>query len=256
MTKPHTGKRTIQSDKRLFGIIEFLQKRDGAGVTEIADALELAKSTVHGHLTTMEQSGYVVKRDGEYRLGLRFLDHGSYAKQSKDILKFARPKVQELAEETGERAWCVVEENGYGIYLEGVKGANAVQTYAHPGMRTHLHHLASGKAILAKMPDERVEDIIPSNGMPRRTDDTITDPDKLFEELENIRSQGYACNTQESIDGVNAVGAPIYDESNGVHGALSVSGPAHRINDRYMHETLSELILGVTNEIEINMKYQ
>ena len=256
MTKTNTGKRTIQSDKRLFGIIELLQERDGAGVTEIADALELAKSTVHGHLTTMEQSGYVVKRDNEYHIGLRFLDHGSYAKQSMALLKFARPKVKELAEETGERAWCVVEENGYGIYLEGVKGANAVQTYAHPGMRTHLHHLASGKAILSKMPNERVKEIIASNGMPRRTINTVTDIDELFDELEEIRSQGYACNTQESIDGVNAVGAPIYEESNGVHGALSVSGPAHRINEKYIHETLSELILGVTNEIEINMKYR
>jgi DNA-binding IclR family transcriptional regulator len=256
MTKPHTEKRTIQSDKRLFSIIELLQERDGAGVTEIADALELAKSTVHGHLTTMEQSGYVIKHDGEYYIGLRFLDHGSYAKQSKDLLKFARPKVKELAEKTGERAWCVVEENGYGIYLEGVKGANAVQTYAHPGMRTHLHHLASGKAILSKMPDERVKEIISSNGIPRRTNKTIIDADELFNELEDIRNQGYACNIQESIDGVNAVGAPIYEESSGVSGALSVSGPAHRINEKYIHETLSQLILGVTNEIEINIKYR
>lgn len=247
--------RRVKSDETLFDIIETLRQHDGAGVTTIANELDMAKSNVHAHLASLQERGYVVNEEGKYRIGLEFLSHGIYARTSRDLYPSADKKVQELAQETDERAWCQVEENCMCYYLCGAEGKHPVHPPVRVGESVHLHTIAAGKAILAHLPKERVREIIERHGLPEKTENTITDETELFEELAEVRECGYAFNREESLLGLHAVGAPIVDPEGGVKGALSISGPANRLKADKLDSELPELLLGATNELEINITY-
>lgn len=248
-------RRRVRSDETMFDIIEVLRERDGTGVTILAEELEMSKSGVHAHLTSLCDRGYVVNEGANYRLGLQFLSHGIYTRSSHDLYPRANKKVKELAQETDERAWCQVEENGMCYYLCGAEGKHPVHPPVRVGEGVHPHTIAGGKAILAFLPEDRVRAIIDRHGLPRRTKNTITDEGELFDELDEIRERGYALNMEESLDGLNAVGAPIQDAEGHVQGSLSVSGPANRLKDDRLRSELPELLLGATNELEINIFY-
>ncbi|WIV66999.1 IclR family transcriptional regulator [Natrialbaceae archaeon AArc-T1-2] len=249
------GTRTINAVETAFDIVEHLKEVDGAGVTELATELDLAKSTVHNHLATLYSKGYVVRDGDTYRVALRFLDLGNYAREEDPLYQVGQEKVDELAAETGEKVWILAEEHGRAVHLYDASGKRSVRTYARTGQLNYLHQLAAGKAILAYLPDERVMEIIDRYGLPARTDDTITDPDELRADLERIRERGFAQNREESIPGLHAVGVPITDEDGVAIGSLSLSAPAKRLRGERFDEKIPNLLLGVANEIEINMAY-
>jgi DNA-binding IclR family transcriptional regulator len=227
----------------------------GAGVTELSVHLGLAKSTVHNHVKTLEERQYLVESDGEYHLSLRFLDLGIYAKERLPIVSCINDPLNHLAESTGEATWVVVEHNGYAVNIDGVKGEHGIETLERIGMRTHLHYHAAGKAILAFLQDERVEEIIDCHGLPKATENTITERDKLLDELETIRRQEFALNDGEAIEGLRSIAAPIIVRGD-VLGAILVAGPARRIRSDTFLKTLPEKVMGAANTIELCIEYQ
>lgn len=246
--------RSIGSDEHLFDLIESLRDQQVAGVTDLAEETGLAKSTVHGHLTALRDRGYVVRTDRGYRLGLEFLNHGKQVQYSYQVFPLAEDKTAQLAAETGEIAWCIVEENGMGYYLTGAEGEHSVKTLAQIGDRDALHPLAGGKAILAHLPTSRVHEIIERHGLTKRTDNTTTDAEALIDELEVVRERGYALNDGESLPGLYAIGAPILDQNGVAEGALSIAGPKNRLDNDETRDDLIDLLLGATNELEINLQ--
>src|SRR6056297_1283366 len=174
--------RKLQTTATSLEIIEALQERDGGRVTELADALELAPSTVHSHLTTLLANGYVVKEGDEYHLSLRFLEHGEYVRNRKNAYRTAKSYTKQLAEETDCRVVFTIEENGRGVYMYTSSGKHAVWTYSTIGKRFYLHQTAAGKAILSRLPRERGVDIVEEWGLPAATENTTTDRDELLEE--------------------------------------------------------------------------
>lgn len=246
--------RKVQSDLKLIGILNSLKNSEGKTITELADEFDLAKSTVHAHVHTLADEGYLVQSDGKFLLSLRMLDFGGSV-QERYLDELIRQKVDMLAFETQERAQFVVEEQGVGVHLYCSYGKNAVQTNVWIGRHFPLHISAAGKAILAHLPEERRESIL-RNDLVAFTDHTITDPDELRDELAEIRENNYAINQQESTRGLRAVGVPIEHESEGVIGAISISGPIHRIKGDVLHEEMPGYLLGVTNEIELKLAFQ
>lgn len=248
---------TIGSVETTLDVIDALRERNGAGVSELASLLDVSKSTIHRHLTTLYNRGYVTRSGDTYMVGLEFLNQGIHSRNKYKIYDIAYTKVVELAEETGERTWCIVEENGIGYYLCGASGKHPVHPPVRTGQWSHLHQTSGGKAILAQQSPERIDEIVERYGLPAKTEHTITDPDVLSRELETVRESGIAFNKQESLPGLHAVGAPILDQKTGmVLGAISISGPANRLKPSVMEGELAELILGTTNEIEINITYR
>ncbi|RQG94166.1 IclR family transcriptional regulator [Natrarchaeobius chitinivorans] len=247
--------RPVKTVQTAFEIVLTLRDLTEATVTELASELDLAKSTVHRHLMTLTEQGWVVRDGAQYRVGLRFLDVGIATRNANPIYRYTCDRVADLAEKTGEKAWCIVEQNGRGVHLYGESGTSPVQTYARPGQLTYLHQHAAGKSILANRPREEVERIIEVHGLPEITDQTITDPDELFEELEKTRRRGVAFNEEESVVGLNAVGAAITDQSGYALGAISISAPVARLQPEEMESDIAELLIETVNEIEINMEY-
>ncbi|MFC5973510.1 IclR family transcriptional regulator [Halomarina salina] len=244
--------KTIASVNKALDIMEGLWKLDGAGVTELAEYLDFSKSTVHIHLTTLEEKGYVVSTDRQYELGLRFLNYGEYVKRAQPLYAAAKPAVENLANETGELVFCWVEEQGLATALCAKAGDRAVQTTIRVGTHTYMHGAAAGKAILAYLPDERVDEILDQWGMPRLTDRTITSRERLKEQLETNRQQGVFFSQHEYRRGVASIGVPIRGEEC-VHGSISVYGPSMRLTKDHAKTELSNQLLSSANQIEVDL---
>lgn len=245
----------VQSVSTLFSILELLKENDGMGTTGLAKEMDMSKGAVHRYLQTLVNEGYAVNKGGTYEMGLRFLDFGAYVQTEYPFNQFIRPKVRQLAEQTGERAQYIVEEHGRGIYLHRDQGENAVQTNARVGKVVYLHTTAAGKAILCQLSRSRVDEIIDEHGLVEQTSRTITDRDALHEELADIREQGYALNKEEHAPGLHAIGVPITNQDGNIFGGLSVSGPTNRIRDQIRDESIQRKLLGIQNEIELNLNY-
>lgn len=253
--------RTLKTVDVAAQVINAVRENGGLGVTALADRLDISKSTAHIHLTTLEENGFLVQRDDQYEIGFKFLVFGEYARNRSPLYRYGKPEVDKLAEETSQYTHIVVEENGYGVNLYQVRGDTSISDeYQSEKLqhRDHLHYTASGKAILAHLPRARVEEIIDHHGLPARTENTITSPEALFDELAEIRECGYALNDGEEVEGFRAIGAPIRNPDGAVLGSLSVSGPASLVQDDQSEEPLSERVIRAANvvEVSINMNNQ
>lgn len=244
----------IQAIETSVRVLEALKGLDGAGPSKVANQLGMATSTVHDHLRTLERIGYVTFDGDAYEIGPRFLDLGGYARSQMKVFRIAEPEVQNLAVEIGQHANLMIEDGGMGVFLYIAKGQNAVYLDTYEGMRVHLQTTALGKAILAHLSVERVNEILDQHGFRRVTENTVTDREALFKELEAIRERRYAIDDEERVAGMRCVGAPIRGED-GVLGAVSVSGPTSRMRgERFEHE-IPESVLSVANIIEVNVSY-
>jgi DNA-binding IclR family transcriptional regulator len=253
MTNKQT--RTVQSLKTSLKIIEVLEELDGARVTTLAERVDLAPSTVHGHLATLKQADFVKKNGDEYQLGWEFLRIGNRLLQ-KEVYQIAEQKVEQLVDETQGRAHFSVEEHGHGVYLITETGNQAVRTFSRPGKQFPLHATAAGKAILSHLPTVQVEEILETQGLPRQNENTITNEDELFEELTETRERGFSINDEEHLEGVRAVGSPVVRKNGQVVGSISVSGPAKRMSGTRFEEEIPDLLRGIANEMELALEYQ
>ncbi|ELY55393.1 transcriptional regulator [Natronococcus amylolyticus DSM 10524] len=238
---------------RAFEILEYIREEGGASVSELTDALDVPKSTVHDYVTTLTRLGYLTNDGGKYDLSLAFLTHGTYAKNDVAYADRVEPALEELADETGEIVWYIVEEGGRGVYAGRGIGRDALQPYASIGTRSALHTIAGGKAILTALPDDRVDEIVAEHGLERHTERTITTREELEEARERIAERGYALNDGENIDGWRAVASPVVLE-NGLYGAIAVAGPRNRLRGEYFEETLPELAAGTANEVQLRLR--
>jgi len=244
----------VQSDETLFAIVEQLRETGGAGVTELATALGLAKSTVYDHLASMRAHGFVVKQGNTYRLGLEFFSHGQDVRSRFDVYGPARAVVDELEGRTDEMVWLFVHENGRVMALYGHAGDTDIDRNALIGSWAYMHCNSSGKAILAHLPEAEVDAVVDRHGLVPRTENTITDRAELDAELDRIRDRGYALNLGEDLAGIHAVAVPLLFDGE-VRGALSIAGPAHRVTRERCESELLDLLVAARNEIELTLAY-
>lgn len=249
------SKYPVQAAGTTFQIIETLHELNGAGVAELADHLDMPKSTVHDHLQTLTEAEYLINDNGTYHIAARFLELGGFARSQMKLYQVATPEIKKLAEETGEHANLMIEEHGVGIYLNKFKGSDAVTIDTHIGKRIHLHKTALGKAILAYMDESEVDAIIDRHGLPAETDQTITDEEELKTELAEIRDRGYAIDDEERVLGLRCIAAPVCDKDENPLGSVSVSVPTNRFNDEMFMEKIPNSVLSTANVIEVNMIY-
>jgi len=245
--------RTLQTVERSIDILEALRAADGARVSELAERFDLAPSTVHAHLATLEADGLVITEGDTYQLSLRFLELGKYTQKRTEARELAADYTDTLVEETGYRAIFMVEEAGQGIFLHMSAGEHPPWTHTAPGQRSPLHCLAAGKAILAEYPDPVVRDILDSQDMEAQTDNTITEVDAFMAELAQVREDGYAFNDCENVEGIRAIGVPAHGPGGTVVGSFSISGPQHSMTEEMFREQLPRELMGIVDEYELEL---
>lgn len=218
-------------------------------MTQIAEQVGLYKSTVHRLLATLEGKRFV-ERDpntGIYRPGIRLLQMAYLTLEHNDLHKLAAPFLLNLWEQQHETVDLAVLDNTDVVYLDVLESPQRVKLAAAIGQRLPAHATASGKAILAFMPEKAVQRIL-KDGMSQFTQHTLCSPEALFENLRHIREQGFALSLEEYEEGINAVAAPILDPNNQPIAAVAVAGPAYRFNREQMIK-IAPLVLATARDI-------
>lgn len=243
-----------QTVDRAFQIIDELAETGGLRGSAVAERLDMPVSTVHDYLQALTATGYVTKTDNIYRTSTRFLEVGQQHRHRLDVFRAAQDELDVVADETDEHVTLMIEENGLGVLIAIREGADAVSLFAYPGARMPLHATAPGKAILAYMPSDRVEDILDEHGLVAVTNRTITDRDVLFDQLETVRAQGYAIDDGERIAGMVCIAAPVLDKEDTIKAAICVCGPRSRIDDQ-RQETIAEVVRRSANVVQVSLDY-
>jgi IclR family acetate operon transcriptional repressor len=250
-----SGEIPLSSLDTCFRIVETLHESSPLTPSEVAEKHDIAPSTAHRHLTVLTHFRYVREQDGKYSPGYRFLEVGNRAREQTDMYRIGKPRVEALAEETGEIANLIIEEDGLGVRLCVRGDEQGIPTDTLVGQHVFLHTNSGGKAMLANLPESRRESIIDQHQLPERTGQTITDAEQLRSELKEINDKGVAFNDEERIEGLRAAGVPIMGPNDDVVAALSVAGPSKRLKDEWLQEELPALLSEAANEIELEIKY-
>jgi DNA-binding IclR family transcriptional regulator len=244
----------VKSVGTAFDIVELLVEHGTADLATIAEDLDLPKSTVHDHLTTLKQKGYVGKTNREYKANLRFLKLGGQIRDNLDVFEISEAELQKVANDTGEHTSLMVEENEYGIYVYTAPGEHLQQIVVPIGTHSPLYASAPGKAILAHFSSERRDHIIDKYPLKPITDNTITETDRLYDELREIRDRGYALDNQEGMRGLQGIAKPLISRDDGeVLGAISVYGPSGRANMEFLKGEALKALERAANVIEHEM---
>lgn len=246
--------RSLKVVSTTFEVVEELVRTDAVGVTELADELEIPKTTAHSYLKSLEHCGLAENDEGRYSASLKLLEYAGRLRNDIDLYAASRAKVDELARETGEAVNVGVRKAEEHVTVYVAEGENAIWDKPALGNRAHLNQTAIGKAILSQLPEAEVRDLVERHGLPAKTRHTITDEDELFAELATIRDQGYAVQDQEYQTSVSAIGVPVCVDGEPV-GAISVTGPTSRITTNDVQEQILEQLTECVNVVEIQYEH-
>ncbi len=219
---------TVQSIKRSFALLRALALGP-VGVTELADRVDLPKSTVARLLASLEKEQAVEQTEagGEYRLGPGLIDLAGSAPRGRNLVAAARPHLLELAENLDEVAGLSVIDGGQVYYLDQTESSSNIQVRDWTGEYAPLHAVPSGLVILAHQSGRFIDEYL-AGRLVQCTSWTMTDPGELRDRLEQVRSIGYAWVYEEFAEGINSVAAPVLESDGSVEAALHVHGPAYR----------------------------
>ena len=240
--------------KRAFEVVELLWELHGATLADVTRQMDLPKSTVHDYLRTLEMAGYITQFEDTYQLSYRFLTTGGRLRNRSRFFQTARPEVKRLATETGELASIGIEEDGECVLLHAMRGEKSLELGIYPGLRVPMHAHATGKVLLAYLPDEYAEETVFDDGLEQVTEHTITDVDRLEEELATIREQGYAVDWDEQVLGMGTVSVPLLIE-NELTGAISISCPTGRIEEPEYRQQLIRHAREAANTVMVGYQY-
>ncbi len=201
-------------------------------VAEIAERLQLPRSTTYRYISALKAHNFVEEAPGGagYRLGGRILELAATMAR-KPLREVALPHMERIARETGETALLCGLREHVGVCLEKVDGTHALRVSYELGETYPLHAGATGKAIFAHLGAQERQAVIRDVGLPRFTDTTITSPAELKKELDRIRKLGYAESHGETIMGTHGIAAPIFSPSGRIVGSIGVSVPKLRAEE-------------------------
>ena len=219
----------IQSIERAFAIIEFLESSSGdeKSIKEIADAVQLNKSTVFGIVNTLAVLGYLTHdpNSQKYSLGLRFLGISEAISKNNAIIRIVHPYLKMLSDTYDETIHCAVQSENRLLYIDKVVAQKVISINSQIGRYNYLHSTGVGKCFLAFMEEKELNDFLNQEELVKFTDTTITDPKKMRKELAEIRRNGYSIDNEEGQEGVYCIAVPIFYAKDRVGCAMSLSCP-------------------------------
>jgi DNA-binding IclR family transcriptional regulator len=218
----------VQSIERAFAVLGALA--DGpVGVTEVADRVDLPKSTVARLLGSLVREGAVEQVPGEtrYRLGSRIVTLAASVLPVRSLVALAHPTLEELARELGEVAGLSIPDGFDVHYVDQVDTGRQVQVRDWTGVRVPMHAVSSGLVLLAQLPPATLDAYL-ARPLQRFTDRTVTSATALRRRVAAARRDQFAWVHEEFAEGLNSVAAPIRDRSGVVTAAIHVHGPSYR----------------------------
>lgn len=235
----------IQSVAKALDVLECLALSDSAlSVRQVAEQCGFSRPTVYRLLNTLMSRNYVQNtQDGSYQVGTGVLSLGKSVLDRLNLADVARPYIHALSRKTEETVHLSILEGTEILYVAKAESTKPVHMYCNIGTRNPVYNTSMGKAILAFLPQARREALLQKLTLRAHTPHTITDLPTLVEHLSVVRRRGYAVDDREVEESIRCVGAPLFDYTNEVIGAISVSGPSHRMTD----EQIERFALYVTD---------
>lgn len=232
----------LQSVQRGLQILKLFSLAEPVwGITNIADTLQLSKSTVSRLIKDLVEEGYLEKTSSKYRLGLSLLCLSGVITSHLEIFRESKDIVKDLVNRLEETAHIAILEDLNVAYLHKVECKKPVPLLTNIGEKNPPTCTGSGKILLAYQDKETVEEIMKA-GLPKMGPNSIIEPQQLLHELENVRNNGYAICVDEMQDGIISIGAPIRDYTNEVVAAISVVGPKDRGMGKDIAPYINELL--------------
>jgi len=241
----------------ITGVLEALANEKQLGVSELAARLGIHKSTVYRFLCSLKTLGYVRQNDDNEKYGLSFkiLDLAGRILSGIDVRQAARTVMERLSDETRETVHLATLEQTDVIYIDKIDSSQPLRMHSYVGQKIPLHASALGKVLLAWGPQDILKGVLEKGNLKRFTDTSITEPAALNEEIDRIRTQGYAEDREESVRGVRWVAAPILNREGSVVAALSISLPSQRLDDEKMG-SLQKMVREGALQISERMGFQ
>ncbi len=251
---------TLGSVATALDILIFLAGEDGeTGLTEIARHFGLGKSTVHRVLSTLKSRQFVEQNEEseKYRVGVRAFEVGHAYFAQAGLTGAATPVMENLVRECNEKVNLAILDRTYGdmVVVKQVEPNRPLTVFSKVGSHAMCHCTAMGKAILGRLSWPDALEIVSRRGLQKRTSKTIVDPEALRLDLEAGVRRGYCFDDEEQYEEVRCVAAPIFDHTGAAVAALSLAGPAYRINIDRFHE-LGKLVAAGANEISRKLGYR
>jgi DNA-binding IclR family transcriptional regulator len=247
-----------QSVTRALAILScFSDEQPELRVIDFSKKLDLTQSNVSRLLTTMVSLGYVEKDEysGFYRLGHQIITLGGIALNNSEIRKFALPDLYDLERRLGLGANLAVLKAQHMFYLAHVDSHKSPRMYTLLGRSNPLYSTGIGKVLLAHLSPEDVKALLDRIDITAYTDRTITDRGLLMQELEIVRSRGYAMELEELALGRACIAAPLRGRSGKVVAGISLSGPLSDIGLPERERELSGILIEVADRISVKMGY-
>lgn len=230
--------------ERALAMLEAVaQESDGLSNAEISRKLNIPKSSASYILRTLETQSYLT-RDGEsgkYRVGLKILSLSRGALSGIDVRGVALPIMRHLTQQTGLTCHLAILDGPEAVYIEKVEPEGFIRMDTWVGRRMRVHATSVGKALVAHITQDRLEQILRKSGMEKRTPKTITTLPRLLKELEKVRGQGYAVDDEENNLGARCVGAPVFNDHGTIEAALGLSGTTQQVSPQTMPRILDAL---------------
>jgi DNA-binding IclR family transcriptional regulator len=257
MAKPSSDSPSAAVERALAMLEAVSQVSDGLSNAEISRKLNIPKSSASYILRTLEAQGYLTRdaESGKYRVGLKILSLSRGALGGLDVRGVALPVMRHLTHQTGLTCHLAVLDGPDAVYIEKVEPEGFIRMDTWVGRRMRVHATSVGKAIVAYIPQEQLEEILRKSGMEKRTPKTLTTLPRLFKELEKVRAQGYAVDDEENNLGARCVGAPIFDERGSIEASLGLSGTTQQVSPQTMPRIL-EALKDAARHISMGMGYR
>lgn len=247
----------VQSIDRAVAILEcFTENKRELKLSDIANMLDLNKSTVHGLLNTLKYHGFIEQDEitQKYRLGTRFIVYSDLVVNSMDIINISYPIIEKVCEKIEETVHIAMLDGSDVVYIEKKECTKSIKTSTKIGARVPAYVTADGKIILCYLEKDKLKELMPRN-IKKLTSNTITDKQQLLDSFSAIKSNGYAVDYEETVQGLVCIAAPIMDYNGEVKYSLSVTCPTVRMTEDKIKEYI-DIIKKSANEISSRIGYK
>ncbi|AWG98279.1 IclR family transcriptional regulator [Rhodococcus ruber] len=241
---------SLQTVQRIGPVLDlFTVQQPEWGVSEVAAAIDVPRSSAHALLSSLVDTGLLQCRvRGRYRLGWRVVELGETLRGTVDVRSCAAPVLERLVEKYGETTHLAVMDRWNVLYVDKILGNHNITVQgARVGTRLDAHSTAVGKVLLAQLEEIEVRRYLAMRPLRRLTPSTTTNPQALLDALAGVRSAGFAADLGETVSEVHCVAAPVRDDLGSVVAAVSVSVPATRFAQR--RPQLERAVVGAAHEI-------
>lgn len=224
---------TVRSVQKAIDILFVVAESGGpVTLTEAAAKARIPVATASRLLHTLTQAS-LLRRDGKgYSLGIRAFEIGKKAEKGLDLIVVSRPHLRSLADRTGENANLAVLDGTDVVYLICEECSRMMRAFTVSGARVNAHATGVGKVLLSGLSDSQISRLYEGVSLTKFTTRTVDSLERLLSEVGLVRQRGYAVDEGEREDGVLCLAAPVRDYTGRVIAAVSISGPASRLERR------------------------